>query len=117
LHVPLIPGSAANVVLCIWKFCVLRQTIPLSHLSPSTVIHPLLDNIPICCILYSNQDEEDQDSAVGEEEGKDAGIRGDEEDLDPTTIHSLPLPCKSDLLFPFALWTLSRKIKKNIGNI
>jgi len=61
------------------------------------------------CILYSNQDEEDQDFTAGEEEGKDAGIRGDEEDLDPMTIHSLPLPCKSDLLFPFALWTLFKK--------
>jgi len=61
------------------------------------------------CILCSNQDEEDQDFAAGEEEGKDAGIRGDEEDLDLTTIHSLPIPCKSDLLFPFALWTLFKK--------
>ena len=62
------------------------------------------------CILYSNQDEENRDSAVGEEEGKDAGIREDEEDLDPMTIHeSLPLPCKSDLLFPFALWTPFKK--------
>jgi hypothetical protein len=26
-----------------------------------------------------------------EEEGKDAGTRDDEEDLDPTTLHSLPL--------------------------
>jgi len=61
------------------------------------------------CILYSNQDEEDQDSAVGEEEGKDAGIREDEEDPDPTTLHSLPIPCKSDPLFPFTLWTLFKK--------
>jgi len=61
------------------------------------------------CILYSNQDEEDTDVAVGEEEGKDAGIREDEEDLNPTTIHSLPLPCKSDLLFSFTLWTLFKK--------
>jgi len=61
------------------------------------------------CILYSHQDEEDQDFAVGKEERKDTGIRGDEEDLDPTALHSLPLPCKSDLLFPFALWTPFKK--------
>jgi len=69
------------------------------------------------CILCSNQDEENQDFVAGEEEGKDAGIRGDEEDQDPTTIHSLPLPCKSDSHFPSHYGRFARKIKKNIGNI
>jgi len=81
----------------------------LSHPRPSTVIRPLPDDIPIRCILYSHLDEEDQDSAAGKEEGKDAGIREDEEDPDPTTIHSLLLACKSDPLFPFASWTLFKK--------
>ena len=63
----------------------------------------------MCCIIYSNQDEEDTDFAVGEEEGEDAGIREDEEDPDLTTLHSLPIPYKSDPLFPFASRTLLKK--------
>jgi hypothetical protein len=61
------------------------------------------------CFLYSNQDEEDQDFAGGEEEREDGGIREDEEDSYPTTLHSLPLPCKPDPSFPFASWTLYKK--------